>query len=222
MSKNKFIPLREFKEYPVDVMRSRSHELYKEMKRRRTVRQFSERKVPRDIIDNCLRTASTAPSGANLQPWHFVVVSDSQFKRKIHTEAETVEHDFYHGDSTKKWVEDLAHLGTKDQKPFLLTAPYLIVIFAQRHGVTSSGDLRKHYYVTESVGIATGMLITAIHNAGLVSLTYTPVKMGFLNKILARPTNEKPYMILVVGYPEDGTLVPDIKKKSLEEIATFI
>jgi nitroreductase len=222
MSKNNLIPLKEYREYPVDVMRSRARELYKDMKRRRSVRQFSERKVPSDIIDNCLRTASTAPSGANLQPWHFVVVSDSQIKQKIHSEAEAVEHDFYKSDSTKKWVEDLAHLGTTEQKPFLLTAPYLIVIFAQRHGINSYGEMRKHYYVTESVGIATGMLITAIHNAGLVSLTYTPGKMGFLNKILSRPTNEKPYMILVVGYPEVGTHVPDIKKKSLKEIATFV
>jgi len=221
MPKSKFIPLNQYIEYPVDHMRSRSLELYTEMKRRRSVRQFSERKIPRDIIDNCLKTASTAPSGANLQPWHFVVVSDPEIKMKIHTEAEAVEHDFYHDDSTKKWVEDLEHLGTSEQKPFLLTAPYLIVIFAQRHGINSSGETRKHYYVKESVGIATGMLITAIHNAGLVSLTYTPGKMGFLNKILARSTNEKPYMILVVGYPEDGTLVPEIKKKSLEEIVTY-
>ena len=222
MSNSKFIPLNQYIEYPVDKMRSRSIELYSDMKRRRSVRQFSDRKVPRDIIDNCLQTASTAPSGANLQPWHFVVVSDPEIKNKIHAEAEAVEQDFYKSESTKKWVKDLEHLGTTDQKPFLLTAPYLIVIFAQRHGINSSGETRKHYYVTESVGIATGMLITAIHHAGLVSLTYTPGKMGFLNRILSRPTNEKPYMILVVGYPEDGTLVPDIKKKSLEQIATFV
>ena len=156
-----------------------------------------------------------------MQPWHFVIVSDPAVKEKIHQSAENVEREFYRSESTKKWVEDLEHLGTNDQKPFLITAPYLIVIFAQRHGIKRSGEPRKHYYVSESVGIATGILITAIHNAGLVSLTYTPGKMGFLNKILSRPTSEKPYMILVVGYPEKNTLVPDIDKKSLEEIATF-
>jgi nitroreductase len=133
-----------------------------------------------------------------------------------------VEREFYQSESTKNWVKDLEHLGTDAQKPFLLKAPYLIVIFAQRHGINSSGEHRKHYYVTESVGIATGMLITAIHYAGLVSLTYTPGKMGFLNKILSRPVNEKPFMILVVGYPEENTLVPKIHKKSLDEVATFI
>jgi nitroreductase len=222
MSDKGFIYLGEYKEYPLREMKRRAHEFYSDMKRRRSVRQFSDRPVPREIIENCLRTASTAPNGANLQPWHFVVVSDPEVKKQIHQSAETVEQDFYKSKSTKKWVRDLEHLGTNEHKPFLLSAPYLIVIFAQRHGMGSSGELQKHYYVTESVGIATGMLVTAVHNAGLVSLTYTPGKMGFLNKILSRPSNEKPYMILVVGYPEEDTLVPDIKKKSLKEIATFI
>jgi len=222
MSDKAFIHLKEYREYPLQEMKNRAHDFYSDMKRRRSVRQFSDRKVPREIIEDCLLTASSAPSGANLQPWHFVVVSDPKIKQQIHQSAETVERDFYKNESTKKWVEDLEHLGTDDQKPFLLTAPYLIAIFAQRHGVDSDGDIKKHYYVTESVGIATGMLVTAIHRAGLVSLTYTPGKMGFLNEILSRPANEKPYMILVVGYPEKGTLVPDINKKSLEEIATFI
>jgi len=222
MSEKILIPLNEYREYPSVEMGIRANEFYTEMKRRRSVRQFSDRPVDSEIIENCIRTASTAPSGANLQPWHFVVVSDPVAKNKIHQSAEEVEREFYSGESTKKWVKDLEHLGTNDQKPFLLTAPYLIVIFAQRHGLNLSGEQKKHYYVTESVGIATGMLITAIHHAGLVSLTYTPGKMGFLNKILSRPTNEKPYMILVVGYPEEEALVPDISKKTLNEIVTFI
>jgi nitroreductase len=222
MSEKNFRLLTEFREYPVKEMKTRAIDFYSDMKRRRSVRRFSERSVPREIIENCLRAASSAPSGANLQPWHFVVVSDSAIKQQIHQSAENVEREFYSGESTKRWVEDLEHLGTNDQKPFLLTAPYLIVIFAQRHGLKPSGEQRKHYYVSESVGIATGMLITAIHHAGLVSLTYTPGKMGFLNEILSRPTNEKPFMILVVGYPETDTQVPDIQKKSLDEISTFI
>jgi nitroreductase len=222
MSEKSFIPLKEYKEYLPEDMKTRAREFYSDMRRRRSVRRFSDRLVPKDIIDNCIRTAATAPSGANMQPWHFVVVSDQQIKKQIHLEAERVEREFYSSESTKKWVEDLEHLGTNEQKPFLLTAPYLIVIFAQRHGIKSGGENKKHYYVSESVGIATGMLITAVHHAGLVSLTYTPGKMGFLNKILSRPSNEKPYMILVVGYPEEETLVPKITKKSLEEIATFV
>lgn len=222
MSKNDFIPLEEYKEYPVDEMKIRAAEFYADLKRRRTVRGFSNRSVPQEIIKNCIRTAASAPSGANLQPWHFVVVSDPEIKKQIHHSSETVEREFYQSKSTKNWVHDLEHLGTNDQKPFLLKAPYLIVIFAQRHGINSSGEHRKHYYVSESVGIATGILITAIHFAGLVSLTYTPGKMGFLNKILSRPVNEKPFMILVVGYPEEDTLVPKIHKKSLDEVASFI
>ncbi len=222
MPEKRFRPLKEYCEYPLIEMKKRATEFYSDMKRRRSVRQFSDRDIGPDIIENCIRTASTAPSGANLQPWHFVVVSDPAVKEQIHQSAESVEREFYSSESTRKWVEDLEHLGTNKQKPFLLTAPYLIVIFAQRHGLKLSGEQRKHYYVSESVGIATGMLITAIHHAGLVSLTYTPGKMGFLNKILSRPKNEKPYMILVVGYPDEKTMVPDIDKKSLKEIATFI
>ena len=222
MAENAFIPLIQYKEYPIDEMKTRARDFYHEMRRRRSVRTFSDRVVPREIIEDCLLAASTAPNGANLQPWSFVVVSDPEIKKQIHVAAELVEREFYSNESTKNWVEDLEHLGTDDKKPFLLCAPYLIVIFAQRHGVEPSGETRKHYYVLESVGIATGMLVTAIHHAGLVSLTYTPGKMGFLNEILSRPKNEKPYMILVVGYPEKNVLVPNITKKSLDEIATFL
>ena len=222
MPEKNFRLFEEYREYPSKEMNIRATEFYNEMKRRRSIRQFSDRQVNRDVIENCIRTASTAPSGANIQPWHFVIVSDTAVKEQIHQSAEIVEKEFYNSLSAKSWIKDLEHLGTNEYKPFLLTAPYLIVIFAQRHGLKLSGEQKKHYYVTESVGIATGMLITAIHHAGLASLTYTPGKMGFLNKILSRPTSEKPYMILVVGYPEKDTLVPDIDKKSLDEIATFV
>ena len=156
------------------------------------------------------------------QSWHFVVVSDHGVKRQIREAAEKVEREFYTKKATRKWVEALKHLDTDVQKPFLETAPYLIVIFAQRYGYSSSGEKKKHYYVSESVGIATGMLITGLHHAGLASLTYTPANMRFLNKILARPANEKPFMILVVGYPSENALVPAIQKKPLEDIAEFV
>jgi nitroreductase len=222
MPEKEFLPLSGYREYPVEEMKQRSSEFYTEMKRRRTVRQFSDRPVPRDIIEDCLCTASTAPSGANMQPWSFVIVSDHTVKRQIREAAEKVECEFYGSDSTRTWVKALNHLGTDQNKPFLETAPYLIVIFSQLHGFLPNGGKKKHYYVTESVGIATGMLIAAVHHAGLVSLTYTPSKMRFLNKILSRPSNEKPFMILVVGYPAEDTVVPAIRKKALEDIAIFI
>ena len=222
MPKKKFLPLSGYREYPIEEMKQRSLEFCTEMKRRRTVRQFSDRPVPRDIIEDCLCTASTAPSGANMQPWSFVIVSDHAVKRQIRAAAEKVEREFYESDSTQTWVKALDHLGTDQNKPFLKTAPYLIVIFSQIYSFLSDGRKKKHYYVTESVGIATGMLIAAVHHAGLASLTYTPSKMRFLNKILSRPSNEKPFMILVVGYPAEDTVVPAIRKKALEDSAIFI
>ncbi len=215
-------PLVDYREYPVEEMYKRSSAFHSEMKCRRTVRDFSDRPIPRSIIENCLRTASTAPSGANQQPWHFIVVSDNRVKKQVREEAEKVEQDFYRKQATRKWVEALEHLGTDAQKPFLETAPYLIVIFSQRYSYSSSGEKKKHYYVSESVGIATGMLISAIHHAGLVSLTYTPSKMRFLNKLLERPENEKPFMILVAGYPAKDAMVPVLSKKSLHDMATFL
>ena len=222
MIKSKFSLLEAYNEYPVREMKQRSTSFCADMKRRRTVRQFSDRVVDRAIIENCLRTAATAPSGANMQPWSFVVVTDRVVKHQIRENAEKVEREFYSRNATQKWVEALKPLGTDQHKPFLEIAPYLIVIFAQRYGILPDGRKKKHYYVTESVGIATGMLITAVHHAGLVSLTYTPSRMGFLNKILSRPPNEKPFLILVVGYPAEDTVVPIIQKKSLKDIATFI
>ena len=211
-----------YREYGVEEMKSRSASFYKEMKRRRTVRRFSDRSVPRHIIETCMLTAATSPSGANQQPWRFVVVSDPGVKRRIREAAEKVEREFYRAQATRKWVDALQPLGTDERKPFLEIAPYLIVIFAERYGLLPDGGKKQHYYVMESVGIATGLLVAAIHHAGLVSLTYTPAKMRFLNRILSRPPHEKPFMILVVGYPAPDATVPAISKKTLEDIATFI
>jgi iodotyrosine deiodinase len=216
-----FVPLR-FQPRPPDEMRARSAAFLDELRRRRTVRQFSDRAVPRAVVEDALLAAGSAPSGANLQPWHFVVVRDPAVKRQIRDGAEKEEREFYHGRAPQEWLDALAPLGTDEHKPFLETAPYLIAIFAQSYGVLPDGRKVKNYYVQESVGIATGMLITALHHAGLASLTHTPSPMGFLNGILQRPANEKPYLLLVVGYPADDATVPDIGKKPLGEIATFI
>ncbi|MFT4712724.1 MAG: nitroreductase [Candidatus Azotimanducaceae bacterium] len=199
----------------------RSASFYQEMKVRRTVRDFSPRDVPLEIIENCLLTAGTSVSGANLQPWHFAVVSSSEIKHQIRVAAEKEEKLFYEEKAPKEWLDALAPLGTDANKPFLETAPYLIAIFQQRFGETAEGEKVKHYYSTESVGIATGMLITALHQAGLASLTHTPSPMAFLNDILERPRSERPFLLLVVGYPVEDAQVPDISKKSLNEVASF-
>jgi len=222
MSPSLYTALPDYHEYPAEEMRARARNNYMEMNRRRTVREFSDRPVPGDIIEDCIRTAATAPSGANQQPWTFVVVSDPAVKSRIRIAAEKVEQKFYTGAATKKWVADLAPLGTHASKPFLETAPHLIIIFAQRYGLAPDGGNVKHYYVQESVGIATGLLVSAIHNAGLVSLTYTPANMSFLNRILERPKNEKPFLILVAGYPAKDAVLPDIKRKELADVASFI
>ena len=222
LKKPKFIPLPNYTEYPLEQMQKRTEDFYKKIKARRTVRDFSDRPVPKEIIEKCLLAAGTAPNGANKQPWHFVVVTDPEIKKKIRDAAEKEEEAFYSGRAPDEWLEALAPLGTDASKPFLETAPYLIVIFAQIHELTADNMKSKNYYVQESVGIATGILVTAIHHAGLVSLTHTPSPMGFLGKILKRPANERAYLILVVGYPEENARVPDISKKSLEEIATFV
>lgn len=217
-----FIPLATYQEYSVEDMKRRAAEFYRDLQRRRTVREFSDRKVPREVIEDCLRAAGTAPNGANMQPWHFVVVSDAALKRKIRLEAEKEEHEFYQHRAPQEWLDALAPLGTDEHKPYLESAPYLIAIFAQSFGLLPDGRKVKHYYAQESVGIATGILITAIHHAGLVSLTHTPSPMGFLNEILDRPSHERPFLILVVGYPAEDAQVPMITKKPLEDIATFI
>jgi len=216
-------PLAHYPERPLDEMRRRVSDFYAEIRRRRTVRDFSPRAVPRDILEQALLAAGTAPSGANMQPWHFVVVGDPDLKRRIRAGAEVEERAFYHGRAPREWLEALAPLGTDEHKPFLETAPYLIVVFAMSYGVLSDGRKVKNYYVQESVGIAVGLLITALHHAGLATLTHTPSPMGFLNRLLGRPANERPYLVLVTGFPAEGARVPVAggKKKALREIATF-
>lgn len=222
MPSPQFLPLASYQEYPLDEMLKRAAAFREMMQRRRTVRHFSSRPVPREIIADCLLAAGSAPSGANMQPWHFVVVSDAEVKRRIRAAAEKEEQEFYHGRAPQEWLETLAPLGTDEHKPYLESAPYLIVVFAQSFGALADGRKVKNYYVTESVGIATGMLITAIHHAGLVSLTHTPSPMGFLNDILGRPQNERAYLILVVGYPAPEAVVPAISKKALQDFVTFM
>ncbi len=216
-----FTPLDSYREYPPDEMRARSVSFLDEMRRRRTVRQFSDRTVPPGVIEQCIGAAATAPSGANLQPWHFVVVTQPEIKTAIRIAAEKEEREFYAGKAPKEWLAALAPLGTDEHKPYLERAPVLIAIFTQFHGVTPDGGVLKHYYAIESVGIATGILITALHHAGLVSLTHTPSPMGFLNKILERPANERPFLLLVAGYPDRDAAVPAIGKKTLQEICTM-
>jgi iodotyrosine deiodinase len=191
------------------------------MRRRRTVRDFSDRPVPRAIVETAILTAGSAPSGANQQPWTFVAVSDPDTKRRIRLAAEEEERAFYAGRAGDAWLEALAPLGTDWEKPFLETAPWLIAVFAQRHGIAPDGAKVKHYYVPESVGIATGFLIAALHHAGLATLTHTPAPMGFLNEILGRPDHEKAAILLVVGYPAADATVPCIEKKPLDAIAVF-
>lgn len=222
MPEARYIPLENYQEYPPDEMKQRADEFYAEIKRRRTVRDFSERPVPKEVIEACLLAAGTAPNGANLQPWHFVVIGDPEIKRTIRIAAEEEEKEFYSGRAPQEWLDALEHLGTDQDKPFLETAPYLIAIMAKSYNLNADGTKVKNYYVKESVGIATGFLINALHHAGLVSLTHTPSPMDFLNEILSRPKNEKPFLLLVVGYPAEDATVPEITKKPLIEISTFI
>ncbi len=216
------IPLPDYREYPVEEMRQRLNDFYTEVNRRRTVREFSDRPVPRDIVETALMAANTAPSGANLQPWHFVAVSGAATKRKIREAAEIEEREFYEHRATPEWLAALEPIGTDSNKPFLETAPYLIAVFLQKFGVLEDGRKVKHYYPTESTGLATGILITALHLAGLVCLTHTPSPMKFLNEILGRPKSERPFLLLVTGYPADDAEVPDINRKSLDEFTSFI
>lgn len=211
-------------ELPADQMLARAREHQATLARRRTVRDFSARPVAREIVELCLRAAATAPSGANMQPWHFVAVVDPAVKRRIREAAEAEEREFYERRAPDDWLSALAPLGTDASKPFLETAPWLIAIFAQLSGRAADGSKVKHYYVNESVGIATGMLITGLHRSGLATLTHTPSPMRFLNSILGRPEHEKPYLLLVVGYPAEGAAVPvaATRKKPFEEIATFV
>lgn len=217
-------PLTDFVEYPEQQMRERSEDFYEQIKRRHSIRKFSDRAVPRDIIENCIKAAGTAPSGANHQPWHFVAINSAEVKKQVREQAELHEQGFYSGRAGKEWLEALKPLGTDAQKPYLEHAPWLIAIFSQKKGGIYAGDKNTNYYVHESVGIATGFLINALHNAGLATLTHTPKPMSFLSKICQRPEDERPYMLLVAGYPASDATVPAHAqvKKSLGEIATFL
>lgn len=221
MKKPEFIPLN-FTERSPEEMKERAESFYQLIKERRTVREFSDEPIPEGVLEHCLLSAGTAPNGANKQPWHFVVVQDVDIKKKIRVAAEEEEHEFYNRRAPEDWLEDLVPFGTNEHKPFLETAPALIGIFAQSYHLTENGEKEKHYYVKESVGIATGMLITALHNAGLATLTHTPSPMGFLNEIMQRPAHEKAFLLLVVGFPAEGVEVPNIQKKELSEISTFL
>jgi len=215
-----FVPLSTYREYPPAEMSRRAREFREELQRRRTVRDFSPRDVPADVIDDCLIAAGTAPNGANMQPWHFVVVTDPAVKAKIRAAAEAEEREFYTSRAPQEWLDALAPLGTNAEKPFLEIAPCLIAIFAESYGVLPDGRKVKHYYVSESVGIAAGFLIAALHHAGLATLTHTPSPMGFLNDLLGRPSHERPFLMLVVGYPADNAMVPAITKKPLADIVS--
>ncbi|MEE3121575.1 MAG: nitroreductase family protein [SAR324 cluster bacterium] len=216
------VTLKAFRRYPMEEMQRRAGEFYRDVNRRRTVRDFTDTPLPRELIENCLKAADTAPSGANQHPWHFVVVEDANLKLEIRIHAEEEEREFYENRAPQEWLDALAPLGTDAEKPFLETAPCLIVIFARVYGVLPEGQKIKHYYVNESVGIATGILITALHHSGLVSLTHTPSPMKFLNGCLKRPENERPFLILVTGFPGGDAKVPDLKRRDLSEIATFL
>ncbi len=216
-----FEPLPGYVEYPAAEMEARSRAFAADLQRRRTTRHFSARPVARAVIESCLEAAGSAPSGAHLQPWHFVAVSAPETKRRIREAAERAEAEFY-ATAPPEWLAALAPLGTDAHKPYLETAPYLIAVFAERYGLTAAGARRTHYYVNESVGIATGFLLAALHHAGLVALTHTPNPMNFLCELLERPANERPIMLVVTGYPAEGARVPRLRRKMLAEIATFL
>ena len=201
---------------------ARARAFYETMQRRRTIREFSNRPISQELIEYCLRAAGTAPSGANLQPWHFVAVNDPAIKHEIRDAAEAEEREFYEHRAPKAWLEALAPIGTDSNKPFLEVAPWLIAIFAQPVRELADGKRSPTYYAIESVGIATGILVTALYTSGLAALTHTPSPMGFLNRILGRPSHEKPFVLLVVGRPAEDARVPDIGRKPLDEISSFL
>ncbi|MGH6780975.1 MAG: nitroreductase family protein [Sphingomonadaceae bacterium] len=218
-----YIPLPAYVEYPPAEMLERARRIANDLQRRRSVRDFSDRPVPRALIEECIRAAGSAPSGANQQPWRFVAVADPAVKRRIRVAAEAEEREFYEHRAPPEWLEVLRPLGTDASKPFLEIAPWLIAVFIRRFERLADGSKRKHYYTDESVGLATGLLLAVIHYAGLVALTHTPSPMKFLNEILGRPRDiERPFLLLVVGYPAAAATVPDVRRKPLAEIASFV
>ncbi len=222
MSEPDFVPWHGFEEKTPDTMQRQVQAFGSRMQARRSVRDFSERPVPRSIIEQAIAAAGTAPSGANKQPWFFAAVADPERKKAIRTEAEVCERQFYQTIQDTQWEEALVPLGTGVDKPFLTQAPYLVVIFAQRHALDAEGKIEKHYYVSESVGLAVGFFLAAIHEAGLASLIYTPAPMGFLNKVLDRPEHERPFCICPVGYPAAQAMVPNQSRKPLEQIMSWV
>ncbi|MGB1262372.1 MAG: nitroreductase family protein [Cognaticolwellia sp.] len=217
-------PLNDYIEYPSEEMLQRSADFYHNIKRRHSIRSFSDRTVAKEIIENCIKAAGTAPSGANHQPWHFVAISDSEVKKQIRQQAEIHESNFYQGRAGEEWLTALKPLGTDASKPYLEHAPWLIAIFSEKKGGVTIEEKNTNYYVHESVGIATGFLINALHSSGLVTLTHTPKPMSFLSKVCGRDDNSRPYMLLIAGYPSDDASVPHhaSEKKSLADIATFL
>ncbi len=222
MSDHAFVPLSEYQEYPPAEMLARAQVFAHEMSRRRTVRDFATRAIPAGVLEAAIAAAGSAPSGANRQPWHFAVVENATLKHRIREGAEEEEREFYEHRAPADWLKALAPLGTDANKPFLETAPALIAIFSEKHSFDADGEKQKNYYPVESCGIATGLLIAALHHAGLATLTHTPSPMKFLNEILGRPENEKPFVLLVVGYPAADAKVPAISRKPLTQIATFL
>lgn len=220
----KRVPLEGFVEYPPQEMTARACAFSENLRRRRTVRDFSDRPVDRAIVEQAILAAGSAPSGANHQPWHFVVLSDKDRRKRLREAAETEERAFYEGKASDEWLEALAPLGTDANKPFLEHAPVLIAVFAQKRGGERVGQTKKNYYINESVGIACGFLLAALHEAGLVSLTHTPNPMRFLNEVCERPVEEKPFMLVVAGYPAEGATVPEhaLIKKSLGDITSWL
>ena len=212
----------QFQKITFEEMDYNANQFFQKVSSRRSVRDFSRDDFPIDIIKNCIKSASTAPSGANKQPWHFVIVKDPIIKRKIRKAAEIEEKEFYGGRAPKEWLDDLNQFGTDWNKPFLEEAPYLIVVFSKKFDINDDGTNTKNYYVSESVGIASGLLLTALHSAGLVTLTHTPSPMAFLSDILNRPPSDKPYLIIPVGFPSENAEVPNIKKKTFKEICTIL
>ena len=222
MSKPTFIKLPPREALSDEEIERRASDFLREIQTRRTIREFSARPVSRQVLEDSLRAAGSAPSGANMQPWHFVAIADPARKREIRVAAEAEEREFYERRAPAEWLDALAALGTDANKPFLETAPWLIAIFSQPYHTRPDGTRVKHYYATESVGIATGLLVAALHHAGLATLTHTPSPMAFLNEILGRPAHEKPFLLLVVGHPAEDALVPDIRRKELAEISSFL
>lgn len=224
MQKHNNKPLDDFIEYSESEMMSRSQTWLKNLQRRHSIRKFSDRPVAKGIIENCIQTAGSAPSGANHQPWHFCAISSPKVKKQIREQAELHEQRFYGGAANDEWLDALKPLGTDAQKPYLEIAPWLIAVFSQKKGGIQAGDKMQNYYIQESVGIATGFLLTALHNAGLATLTHTPKPMSFLSNICERPDDERAYMLIIAGYPASDATVPAhaLQKKSLDDISTFL